>query len=164
MWLGSRGLDVLGVDINADAILQARALAEILNVRVRFLEGDFLDHPDLGRFDLVVMVRVLTCFSLLSDWRALLTRSLACVAPGGLIYVHDFLFTPENEIYRKRYEEGARQGWRSGNFAVPAKNGGTLFIAHHHSTEELEEIMGPYEKILLNPHDSLSLNGNACRM
>ena len=164
MWLESRGLDVLGVDINADAILQARALAEIVNARVRFMEGDFLNHADFGKFELVVMVRVLTCFSLLADWRTLLARSLECVAPGGQIYVHDFLFTPENESYRERYGEGARQGWRNGNFAVPSKDGGTMFIAHHHSTKELDEIMGPYEKIFLNFHDSLSLNGNACRM
>ena len=39
-----------------------------------------------------------------------------------------------------------------------------LFIAHHHSREELDEIMSPYEKVFLNIHDSLSLNGNACRM
>jgi hypothetical protein len=131
---------------------------------VRFLEGDFLDPVDLGKFDLVLMVRTLTCFSQQADWRALLTRSLECVAPGGLIYVHDSLFTPENDSYRERYKEGARQGWRSGNFAVPAKHGGLLFIAHHHSMEEVGEIMDPYEKIFLNIHDSLSMNGNACRI
>ena len=139
-------------------------VAKILNARVRFIEGDFLDHTDLGKFDLVVMVRVLTCFSQLADWRALLTRSLECVAPGALLYVHDFLFTPENDSYRERYRKGTRQGWRTGNFAVPAKDGGLLFIAHHHSGEDLSEIMSPYEKIFLNMHDSVSLNGNACRM
>ena len=164
LWLESLGLNVLGVDINADAILQARTSAKVLNARARFLEGDFLDQTDLGKFDLVVMVRVLTCFSQLADWRALLARSLECVAPGGLIYVHDFLFTPENDSHRERYREGARQGWRTGNFVVPGKDGGLLFIAHHHSEEELSEIMKPYEKLFLNMHDSLSLNGNACRI
>ena len=162
LWLESCGLDVLGIDINADALLQARASAK--NARVRFIEGDFLDCTEPGKFDLVVMVRVLTCFSQLADWRALLTRSLECVAPGALVYIHDFLFTPENDSYRERYREGERHGWRSGNFAVPAKDGGLLFIAHHHSAEELSEIMNPYEKIFLNIHDSVSLNGNACRM
>jgi SAM-dependent methyltransferase len=162
--LERRGLEVLGIDINGEAILQARAAAKILNARVGFIEGDFLERTDLGKFDLVVMARVLTCFSQIEDWRALLTRSLDCVAPAGLIYVHDFLFMPENDGYRERYREGARQGWRTGNFAVPAKDGGLLFIAHHHSAEELGEIMNPYEKIFLNIHDSVSLNGNACRM
>ncbi|MGH9543778.1 MAG: class I SAM-dependent methyltransferase [Terriglobales bacterium] len=162
--LERRGLEVIGIDINAEAILQARAAAKILDARVRFIEGDFLERTDLGKFDLVVMVRVLTCFSKLEDWRALLTRSLDCVAPAGLIYVHDFLPMPENDSYRKRYREGVRQGWRTGNFAVPAKDGSLLFIAHHHSAEELSEIMNPYATIFLNIHDSVSLNGNACRM
>lgn len=164
MWLGSQGLDVLGIDINADAICQARASAKTSNVKTDFIEGDFLDQPDLGKFHLVVMIRVLTCFSQLKNWRALLTRSFECVAGGGLIYIHDFILSPENDSYRERYSEGARRGWRPGNFAVPGREGDMLFIAHHHSREELDEIMSPYEKVFLNIHDSLSLNGNACRM
>lgn len=164
MWLGSHGLDVLGIDINAGAISQARASVNISNVKTHFIEGDFLDQTDLGKFDLVVMIRVLTCFSQLKCWRALLARSFECVAGGGLIYIHDFIASPENDSYRERYREGARRGWRPGNFAVPGREGGMLFIAHHHSREELNEIMSPYEKVFLNIHDSLSLNGNACRM
>jgi SAM-dependent methyltransferase len=164
MRLGSHGLDVLGIDINAEAISQARDSAKISNVQAHFIEGDFLDQTDLGQFDLVVMIRVLTCFVQLTNWRALLTRSLECVAGGGLIYIHDFVTSPENDSYRERYREGALRGWRTGNFAVPGREGGMLFIAHHHSREELNEIMSPYERVFLNFHDSLSLNGNACRM
>ena len=164
MWLGSQGLDVLGIDINAQAISQARASADIWNVKTQFIEGDFLNQTDLGEFDLVVMIRVLTCFSRLKNWRALLARSFESVAGGGLIYIHDFIASPENESYRERYREGARRGWRPGNFAVPGKEGGMLFVAHHHSMEELSEIMNPFRKVFLNIHDSLSLNGNVCRM
>jgi len=164
IWLGSLGLDVQGIDIHASAILQAREAIKNSSDKVRFLEGDFLDCTDLGKFDLVLMARVLTCFPDLADWRNLLTRAAECLADGGLFYVHDFLFTPENDAYRKRYEEGARRGWRAGNFAVPGKEGGTLFIAHHHSRDELNEIMEPYENIFLDIHDSVSLNGNVCRM
>ena len=164
MWLVQRGLDVLGIDINRDAILQAGAAAKVSAAKVRFIEGDFLDQTDLGKFDLVLMIRVLTCFSELKDWRALLSRSLECVAVGGLIYIHDFLFSPENDSYRERYAEGARRGWRPGNFAVPGREGNALFIAHHHSMEEISEIMSPYQNVFLNIHDSLSLNGNVCRM
>ena len=39
-----------------------------------------------------------------------------------------------------------------------------LFVAHHHSIEEITLIANRYEKMLLNFHDSISLNGNACRM
>jgi len=164
MWLGSRGLDVLGIDINGDAISQARRSAKISNVKTHFIEGDFLDQPDLGKFDLVVMIRVLTCFAEFTNWCALLSRSFDCVAGAGLIYIHDFVASPENDAYRERYNEGTRRGWRTGNFAVPGKEGDIQFIAHHHSTEEIDEIMKPYEKVFLNFHDSLSLNGNSCRM
>src|SRR5215469_7623577 len=164
MWLASRGLDVLGIDINPDAIVQARASAKASKARVRFIEADFLNQTDLGQFDLVVMVRVLTCFPQLEDWRALLSRSLECVAAGGFIYIHDFVYSPENDSYRERYKEGEARRWRAGNFAVPSRDGGLLFIAHHHYWEEIDEIMNPYQKIFLNIHDSLSLNGNVCRM
>jgi cyclopropane fatty-acyl-phospholipid synthase-like methyltransferase len=105
MWLGSRGLDVLAIDINAEASSQARDSAKISNVKAHFIEGDFLDQTDLGKFDLVVMIRVLTCFAQLTNWRALLTRSLECVAGGGLIYIHDFVTSAENDSYRERYRE-----------------------------------------------------------
>lgn len=164
VWLGSHGLDVLGIDINSEAICQAQASAKISNVKAQFIEGDFLDQPDLGKFDLVLMIRILTCFSQLKNWRALMAHSFESVAGGGLIYIHDFMSSPENDSYRERYREGARRGWRPGNFAVPGKEGGMLFIAHHHSVEELNEIMSPFGKVFLNIHDSLSLNGNTCRM
>jgi SAM-dependent methyltransferase len=164
LWLGRHGLNVLGIDINGDAIVEARTSAHISNVKAHFIEGDFLDQTHLGKFDLLVMVRVLTCFSELGDWRTLLIRALECVAGDGLIYIHHFIASPENDAYRERYREAAQRGWRTGNFAVPGTEGGTLFIAHHHSVEELNEIMNPYEKVFLNIHDSLSLNGNTCRM
>ena len=164
MWLANHGLDVLGIDINLDAILQARTSAEITNPRAHFMQGDFLDQTNLGTFDLVVMVRALTCFSSFADWRAVLSHAFECVVAGGLIYIHDFVYSPENKVYRERYKEGERRGWRTGNFSVPGREGGTLFIAHHHSMEELNEIMNPYEKIFLNLHDSVSMNGHPCRM
>ena len=164
LWLHGRGLDVVGVDINADAVRQARESVNVGTVGLRFIEGDFLDQIGLGTFEIAVMVRVLTCFPELTDWRALLNRALEYISPGGLIYIHDFLSMPENDSYRERYKEGVRQGWRIGNFAVPGKDGGRLFVAHHHSVEEVHEIMEPYEKIFLKVHDSISLNGNVCRM
>jgi hypothetical protein len=64
----------------------------------------------------------------------------------GLLYIHDFVMTPQCESYRERYIEGERRGWRTGNFAVPGREGGMLFIAHHHSMEEITEITYPHPK------------------
>jgi SAM-dependent methyltransferase len=165
LWLASRGVDILGIDINSDAISQASEEArKVSNVKVQFVEGDFLDRRDLGTFDLVLVIRVLTCFPRTEDWRALLNGCFDALTSDGLLYIHDFVMTPQCESYRERYIEGERRGWRTGTFAVPGREGGTLFIAHHHSIEEITEITYPYQEIFLNFHDSVSLNGNACRM
>jgi hypothetical protein len=114
-----RGFELLLLDnkiqaskLLVNAILQARDSIKNSTNKVRFIEGDFLNCTDLGEFDLVVIVRVLTCFPQLEDWSDLVTRAAGCVAVGGLFYVHDFLFTPESNTYRERYREGARRGWR----------------------------------------------------
>ena len=165
LWLASHGLEIVGIDINSEAISHAREQSKKLsNMKARFIEGDFLDQPDMGKFDLIVMIRVLTCFSRVEDWHALLNRCFECLAGEGLIYIHDFVMAPQYESYRERYSEAARRGWRTGNFAVPGREGGMLFIAHHHSIEEITLIANRYEKMLLNFHDSVSLNGNTCRM
>jgi SAM-dependent methyltransferase len=165
LWLASRGVDILGIDINSNAISRAREEARKLsNVKVRFTEGDFLDRLDLGTFDLVVMIRVLTCFPRIEDWRALLNRCFDSLAGDGLLYIHDFVMAPECESYRERYLEGQRRNWRTGNFAVPGREGGMLFVAHHHAIEEIVEVTHRYKEIFLNFHDSVSLNGHACRM
>ena len=165
LWLASHGLEVVGIDINAEAISQAREQAKKLaNMKARFIEGDFLDQADMGKFDLIVMIRVLTCFSRVEAWNALLNRCFECLSGEGLIYIHDFVMAPQYESYRERYSEGGRRGWRTGNFAVLGREGGMLFVAHHHSIEEITLIANRYEKMLLNFHDSVSLNGNACRM
>jgi SAM-dependent methyltransferase len=165
LWLASHGLEVVGIEINSDAISNAREQAQkFSNVKAHFIEGDFLNQPDMGRFDLILMIRVLTCFSQAEDWHAVLNRCFECLNSEGLLYVHDFVMEPQHESYRERYSDGKRRGWRTGNFAVPGRDGSMLFIAHHHSMEEIAEIASPYKKLFLNFHDSVSLNGNACRM
>ena len=162
-WLASCGVHVVGIDINSEAVSHAREETKKLS-NVNFIEGDFLDQPELGTFDLVVMIRVLTCFSRVEDWHALLKCGFGCLAPDGLMYIHDFVMAPEYASYRERYRDGARRGWRTGNFVVTLKDGGTVFAAHHHTTEEITEMARTYEEIFLNFHDSISLNGNRCRM
>jgi cyclopropane fatty-acyl-phospholipid synthase-like methyltransferase len=164
-WLASHGVDVVGIDINAEAVSHAREeIKRLPNVNISFIEGDFLDQSDLGTFDLVVMIRVLTCFARVEDWQALLKRSFDCLADDGLMYIHDFIMAPAYTSYSERYKDGARRGWRAGNFSVPAIEGGTLFVAHHHTMEEMTEMTKPYEELFLNFHDSVSLNGHTCRM
>ena len=82
----------------------------------------------------------------------------------GYIYIHDFLTSPDIEAYRSRYEAGASLGWRAGNFQVNDARGNRLFVAHHHLPEEVDSIRAGFETLSYHSHESLSLNGNACRM
>ena len=165
-FLARHGLHALGIDINHDAIAVARqqALRDGLGLTLRFEVADILKQTDIGAFDFVLMIRVLTCFSEIASWQALLRRAYECIKPGGMIYVHDFLLAPLNENYLWRYERGRELGWRNGNFAVNDTRGRLLFIAHHHPNEEVEEVVAPYQVVSLQSHESRSMNGNACSM
>jgi len=171
LFLAQHGLNVLGIDINEAAIREAAVNREILRVAnaglsglVDFRVADILAEPLCGPFDVVLLVRVLTCFPAASGWQALLKRAGALVGPRGYLYIHDFLLSPENGNYRARYAQGARLGWPPGNFAVNDATGKLSFIAHHHSEEEVAAITAPWHQVHFRIHESLSLNGNSCRM
>ncbi len=164
VFLARNGHQVLGIDLGADSLAQARKKAAEEGLGgARFEEADILE-ADLGGFDAVILIRALTCFSEEVDWGRLLGRVDRSIRPGGFLYLNDFMRSDENEIYRRRYEAGETLGWRPGNFAVEDGEGEILFVAHHHSPEELARIEAPYERRLLRFYDSLSLNGNRCSM
>lgn len=164
LFLARHGLNVLGIDINAAAIEEAKLSAADagLSDRVEFRTVDILSEEVAGSFDVVLLTRVLTCFPSVIDWLAVLKRASALVGPKGHFYVHDFLLFPEG--YGARYAAGIAMGWRSGNFAVNDAAGRMPCIAHHHSEDEVESITAPWLQVHFNVHESLSLNGNKCRM
>lgn len=166
LFLAREGLKVLGVDINPDAIAIARTQAARahLSSRASFMTADITEQQRLGVFDVILMIRLLTCFPSVSDWRTLLDRAHSFIKPGGLIYINDFMITQQSKQYRKRYEAAAKSGWRPGNFAVNDSTGKLFFIAHHHSTDELQEIIRPYVELRLRFYHSLSMSGNKCDM
>jgi len=164
--LARHGMQVVGLDLNPDAVRQARAAAETAGVGAlcEFHCADLLSVGDLGTFDAVVLIRVLTCIPLRTHWSDVLEKCHSALACTGHLYIHDFLMARESAVYRDRYQAGQRQGWRAGNFEVCDKKSEVLFIAHHHTDEELKEIMRPYENVFFAEHQSLSMNGNPCRM
>lgn len=166
LFLARHGLHVLGVDMNPEAIRKARQTArdERMGGAVRFRIADILHESPAEIFDVVLAIRLLTCFPRLENWQLLLERFPSCLRNGGLIYIHDFLLAEDSGAYARRYEEGARLGHRYGSFSVHDGHGSPRFIAHHHSPEELRYIVKPYEILLLDHHQSLSMNGNQCRM
>jgi SAM-dependent methyltransferase len=166
LFLAEHGYRVLGIDLHCAAIEAARVRAQESSATgsVEFRVADVLEEPFSDGFDVVMLIRVLTCFAETSEWNALLGRTRQLLKPRGCIYVHDFLVSPDIEAYRARYETGARLGWRAGNFQVNDFSGNRLFIAHHHSESEIASIMAGYETLSYGLHESLSLNGNQCRM
>jgi ubiquinone/menaquinone biosynthesis C-methylase UbiE len=166
LFLASHGLTVSGIDLNEAAIHTANKRAEAagLGSHVHFKSVDVLQAPCRENFDAVLLIRFLTCFPSLHNWRSLLKQTNSFLKRGGIIYIHDFKISEESRQYGDRYAAGARLGWRTGNFAVNDKAGNLLFIAHHHSADEINEMTSPYLKLELNFHTSLSMNGNECEM
>lgn len=165
-WLAERGAEVLGVDLNPAAIQQAQARAQRApaGTRVRFDCLDVATQPLIGTYDAVTLIRVLTCFPMLPTWSVLLERVRSLLAPGGLLYVHDFVRDDRSAVYRERYAAGQRAGWRPGNFRVDGPDGQLMFVAHHHDQSEIAVIAEPYETVFFAEHKSLSMNGNPCTM
>lgn len=167
LFLASYGMSVVGLDINERAVCEAREHAEArgLAYAATFRVGDAAaDVSGLGQFDVVTLIRVLTCFPSLDSWRSLLRNAYSLLKCEGLVYVHDFLYAEGSPVYQPRYDLGAGLGWRKGNFAVRDRDGRLSFVAHHHTRPEVEELTAPYSVLTLDYHTSLSMNGNQCEM
>ncbi len=166
LFLAGRGLTVVGLDINERAIGEARRRAEEsgLTHAATFRVADAAVVQGLGEFDVVTLIRVLTCFPSLDSWGALLRTVRSLVKCEGLVYIHDFRYAEGSPVYQPRYDRGLELGWRKGNFAVNDQDGRLAFVAHHHTREEIEEITASYRVLALNHHSSVSMNGNECEM
>jgi SAM-dependent methyltransferase len=160
------GLRVHGIDVNERAISLAKEAVSSGEFRHfgSFQVGDFLSQNFDAEFDVVVAIRVLTCFPDSKDWSTLLTKIKRCIRPNGVIYINDFVFQPDNPAYRLRYAEGKELGWRTGNFPVRDQNGRLLFVAHHHLEDEINNLESGFERLRLRFYESFSMNGNACSM
>ena len=88
----SPGLQVHGVDIDADKIAVARASASLAGGRLDFAVGDSGSVPD-GPWDAVVLVDVLYLLDEAGQ-RALLDSCAAVLAPGGVLVVKDMATRP----------------------------------------------------------------------
>jgi cyclopropane fatty-acyl-phospholipid synthase-like methyltransferase len=166
LFLAESGHTCTGIDINPAAIATAEkgANRHHLSAFTSFETADFQHFTSPDHFHSILMTRFLTCIPQVELWRASLAKAFTLLRPGGLMYIHDFVCDLRSPVYGVRYAQGKANGWRDGNFTVPDASGALLFIAHHHSAEDLAEIAAPYETLLLEQHDSLSMNGNPCLM
>ena len=154
---------VQGVDINPAAVDAARLRASAGSLRnVRFEASDALTVQ--GVYDAVITIRVLTCFPEAAEWHALIAAVERLLRPGGCWYAVDYAFDDANPAYARRYAEGERAGWRRGNFRVEATRGQTLFVAHHHTKEEIACLRERFGNATIRTFESRSMNGNPATM
>lgn len=100
------GADVTGVDFSAEAIRQARALADELGIDARFIESDVYALPDVleETFDLVfTSYGALTWLYDIPAWGEI---AASLIEPGGTFYVAEI--HPTAMIF----DETATDGWR----------------------------------------------------
>lgn len=125
-----------GVDRNAGAL--ARAAREI--PQALFACADILCLPFADKtFDAACMQAVMTLF----EHRQARLSALAEVrrVTRSRLFIADFLLTPENEYYAKRYAKGLEETGEYGTFLVREGNA-ILYTAHHYSREELAGLLG----------------------
>ena len=166
LYFAEHGYLCNGIDINPAAITEAKARGSChpQGSRANFEVANWLSFDHSGKFHAILMTRFLTCVPGFDDWHSCLTKAFALLRPNGLLYVHDFVLDPYSPIYAPRYALGKANGWREGNFPVHDSEGSFLFIAHHHSETDILEMIAPYNTLVLDKHDSVSMNGNPCCM
>ncbi len=125
-----------GVDVNLEALGRAKARGL---PRVGFVRADIAALPFTdGRFDYGVMHAVLTTLVTPADRREVLSEAARVLRRG--LYVSDFLLTPEQPLYRDRYDRGLVETGEWGTFRV-MEGDRYLYTAHHFSEEELRELL-----------------------
>lgn len=150
---------VRGIDINEEAIALARK--EVADSRLSNVEFETCDVlHDSGSYDAVVAIRVLTCFPHEEEWRALVESVERLLRIGGLFYAVDYIFDPANPAYTERYARGEHDGCRRGTFHVNTPSGELLFLAHHHTEEEIVCMTRRFVPLSFRRFESLSMNGN----
>ena len=125
------GLQVLGVDIDAEKIAVAAASEPVDAGRLRFAVGESGSVP-AGPWDAVVLVDVLYLLDRDAQ-RALLDSCVAALAPGGLLVIKDMATRPRWKARWNAVQEslsvrvlGITEGSREFTFVDPGERAGWL--------------------------------------
>jgi SAM-dependent methyltransferase len=149
---GAHGTTAAGVDFNAEAILQARAVASRLGTRTDFVETNLFEYRPRARYDLVTSLGVLHhTGDCLGGLRHLLRH---CVRPGGHAFIglyHRYGRRPFLDHFRDLKSRGWGEPELIEEFAsLRAGHGDRLQdlswfydqVAHPHETQHtLEEVL-----------------------
>ncbi|OGW17388.1 MAG: hypothetical protein A3G93_03895 [Nitrospinae bacterium RIFCSPLOWO2_12_FULL_45_22] len=147
--LAKRGYSVLGVDINPEAIEAAELEAARLHPaerrgRLRFMAGDVLNvELDRASFDAVLLQLVISIIGKAEDrWRLIQVAS-SLLKPVGILYFSASGVSDEiNPTYADLYQKDLPlTGEEYTYFSRDQKTGEILYLTHHFTHEELEELL-----------------------
>ncbi len=139
--IGGRGFTVVGVDINGEAIEEARRGGECA-----FYRKDIASPAGLALeeapFDIVVCQLVLSVVGTLGDRRALLTNARDALAPGGHFYLSaSGVSSAINPGYARLYAEDFERTGELHTYESRDADGEVLYRTHHFTEEELRALL-----------------------
>ena len=109
------------------------------------------------RYGLIVLFAVLTCIENDDAQRALISRLRCSLAPGGYLYVQDFLLNDdERNLARYRAHESDFE-----NFGTFELGGGG--IVRHHDVRWIEALFSDFETVLFRETPHKTMNGNVSK-
>jgi SAM-dependent methyltransferase len=147
--LAKRGYSVTGVDINEAAIREAEHQAAKLisaksRARLRFLVGDITNlQIDNGPFDAVLLQLVISIIGKAEDWQQLIQQASSLLKSGGILYLSASGISDKiNPRYAELYQRDLPlTGEKYSYFSEDPETGKVLYMTHHFSQEELEELL-----------------------
>ena len=113
------GHKVLAVDVSPTGIGQILIAAQRENLSVEGVVSDLREYRPNGKFDVVVLDRIVHMFRDIEDKLALLAKAARATADGGYVLVAD---TPSNQEYIER-QFGDRTVWMQ----VASRKGRRIF-------------------------------------
>ena len=142
--------NLAGLDVSEAMAARARKL--VPDVPVAVCGALPTPHPD-SSFEAVLLISVFTCIPRDEDQRSLMAEVFRLLAPGGIVYVSDFLLHPDERNllrYRKHCE-------RFGTFGV-FEEGGAVF--RHHTLEWIRELTEAFQNVVLKSFAVRTRRGN----
>ena len=143
--------NLAGLDASGAMVERARRL--VPDVPVCVCDGLPTPHPEAS-FEAVLLISVLTCIPRDEDQRLLMAEVFRLLAPGGIVYISDFLLHSDDRNLR-RYQRGSERFGRLGVFEA---EGGAVF--RHHTVEWIRELTEPFRDLALTRFSVRTMRGH----
>lgn len=149
--LQEKGYDVVGFDINEDAVENARKASKKFNQihknRVSFDVANARDLPYTeGSFDACLIQAFMTALVDPEHREMVLNEASRVLKEDGILYLADFGQSWDNSLYRDRYLKDFSLTGEMGTFIVTEDGNPEspeIFRAHHYTRKELMELIEP---------------------